>query len=136
MMNEELLAKVRAATSAKEIAALAAESGMVLTEDEAQDYYDRVHTTGELSDDELNHVAGGGCGSGSQDGFYGGDRVILLNEKCPSCGATEVRYCSFTIGDKKTGDPGYPFYLSMQCDCGMTFFVKNFGNLTNSMRKA
>ena len=42
--------------------ALAKENGIELTEESAKAYFDRLHPqTGELSDDELDNVAGGGC---------------------------------------------------------------------------
>ena len=61
-MNSELIAKARAAKSAEELAALAKENGRDITEEIAHDYFDRLHPAlGELSDEELDNVAGGGC---------------------------------------------------------------------------
>ena len=61
-LNKELLTKAKAAKTAEEIMALAKENGMELTEESAKAYLDLLHPqTGELSDDELDNVAGGGC---------------------------------------------------------------------------
>lgn len=60
-ITPELLEKARAAGSPEEILAIAKEHAVTLTAEEAQDYFLRHHKTGELSDDELDAVSGGGC---------------------------------------------------------------------------
>ena len=66
-LNKELLTKAKAAKTAEEIMALAKENGMELTEESAKAYLDLLHPqTGELSDDELDNVAGGGCHNGGR----------------------------------------------------------------------
>lgn len=60
--NQELIKKVKAAKSPEELKSLAKENNMELTEEEAGAYYAQFHgKNGELSDDELDNVAGGGC---------------------------------------------------------------------------
>ena len=64
-LNKELLTKAKAAKTAEEIMALAKENGMELTEESAKAYFEQLNPkTGEVSDDELNNVAGGGCHNG------------------------------------------------------------------------
>jgi len=66
-LNKELLTKAKAAKTAEEIMALAKENGMELTEESAKAYLDLLHPqTGELSDDELDNVSGGGCHNGGR----------------------------------------------------------------------
>ena len=61
-LSNELLAKARAAKSPEELLAMAKENGIELTEEEAKAYFDQLHPqVGELSDDELDNVAGGAC---------------------------------------------------------------------------
>ena len=61
-LSNELLAKARAAKSPEELLALAKENDIGLTEEEAKAYFDQLHPqVGELSDDELDNVAGGAC---------------------------------------------------------------------------
>ena len=60
-LTPELLEKAKQAKSAEELIALAKENGAELTEESAKAYFDQLHKTGELSDDELDNVAGGGC---------------------------------------------------------------------------
>ena len=65
-LTNEQLAKVKAAKNAEELLALAKENGMEMTDDEAKKYFADLHKEGELADDELDNVSGGGgCITGS-----------------------------------------------------------------------
>jgi len=60
--NEEAIAKAKQAKSVEELLTLAKESGVEMTAEQAQEYYTQLHPkSGELADDELDNVAGGGC---------------------------------------------------------------------------
>ena len=62
-MQEELLEKLQNAGSAEEIIAIAKEYDLEVTAERAQELLDRLKTSeGELSDDLLEAVAGGGSG--------------------------------------------------------------------------
>ena len=66
-LNKELLSKAKEAKTPEELLTLAKENGMELTEESAKAYLDLLHPqTGELSDDELDNVAGGGCHNGGR----------------------------------------------------------------------
>ena len=61
-MNQELVNKARKAESVEDLLALAKENGIELTNEQAKEYFAQLNPTkGELSDDELEDVAGGGC---------------------------------------------------------------------------
>lgn len=61
-MNKELIAKAMEAKSPEELMALSKENGMEMTEETANTYWGQLHPkSGELSDDELDNVAGGSC---------------------------------------------------------------------------
>ena len=61
-MNTELIAKAKEAKSPEELMALAKENGIELTEEAASTYFNQLNPKmGELADDELDNVAGGGC---------------------------------------------------------------------------
>lgn len=61
-MEKELIARAKETGTVEELLALAKENGAELTEEEAKTYFDQLHQkTGELSDDELDNVAGGAC---------------------------------------------------------------------------
>lgn len=85
--KKELIEKAKAAKSPEEIIVLAKENGADMTAKEAQTYFDQLNRTGELSDDELNNIAGGGCGSEvtlsmSKTVTVSGRR---LGWNCPAC---------------------------------------------------
>ena len=62
MMNEEMIAKAKEAKSVEELMALAKENGVELNEEDAKMYFEQLNAKkGELPDDELDCVAGGGC---------------------------------------------------------------------------
>ena len=61
-MEQELIAKAKEAKTVEELMALAKENNVAITEEDAKMYFEVLHPkTGELSDDELDNVAGGGC---------------------------------------------------------------------------
>ncbi len=61
-VNQELLEKARQAKTSEELAATAKENGIEMTPEEANTYFAQLNPkTGELADDELDSVAGGGC---------------------------------------------------------------------------
>ena len=61
MTHEEMILKAKQATSAEELLSLAKENGIEMTEESAQAYFEQLHKKGELADEELDNVAGGGC---------------------------------------------------------------------------
>ena len=61
MTREELILKAKTAKSEEELLALAKENGMELSEESVRAYFEQMHKTGELADDELDNVAGGWC---------------------------------------------------------------------------
>ena len=61
MDQKELYEKAKEAKNAKELFSLAKENGVELTEDEAAEYFAQLNKSGELSDEELDNVSGGGC---------------------------------------------------------------------------
>ena len=59
-MNNELIAKAKKTATVEELLALAKENQVELSEEDAKMYFELLHPkTGELSDDELDNVAGG-----------------------------------------------------------------------------
>ena len=59
--TKEMIEKAKAAKSVEELAEIAKAEGIELTAEEAKMHFDELHKTGELSDEELDNVAGGGC---------------------------------------------------------------------------
>ena len=98
-MNQELITKAKAAKSVEELLELAKASNVELSEEQAKDYFAKLNPTkGELSDDELDDVSGGGCGESK-------------TKYCPNCNS-ELRMIS-----EGTGNFSMKFYYL--CDaCG------------------
>lgn len=61
----ELIEKVKQAKSAEELTELSKENGVDITEGESEEYFEQPGKSGELSDDELDNVAGGRKGGDS-----------------------------------------------------------------------
>ena len=75
-MNEEMIKKAKEAKSVEELLALAKENNLELTGEQAKAFFAQLHpASGELADDELDAVAGGGCGGG-----------VGETKRCPQCG--------------------------------------------------
>ena len=60
-VSKELLEKAKAAKSAEELLAMAKAESVELTEEQAEKALAQLNRNGELSDEELDNVAGG-CG--------------------------------------------------------------------------
>lgn len=77
-MEQRIYNRAKNCKSIDELMALAAENGIALTDEQAAEYYGKLQPPiGELSDDELDNVAGGGCGSSSGAMYHPGDHVML-----------------------------------------------------------
>lgn len=112
-LNNELIEKAKQAKSAEEILALAKENGVSMTEEQAKTAYAKFHpVSGEMSDDELENVAGGGCGQEQDPNkIHEGDRVYCKNHKCVNCGS---HYGTIHYGGVGT----FTCYYVVTCDCG------------------
>ena len=74
--SKELIEKAKTAKSAEELLAMAKAENIALTEEEAAKAFAELNKTGELFDEELDNVAGGGCpGGATPPKFSVNDRV-------------------------------------------------------------
>ena len=82
-LTQEMMEKARAAKTAEDLLLLANENGISITAQEADIYLAQLHPTdGELSDDELMSVSGGGCNNSSEkDGDYEDKNQWLIFSK-------------------------------------------------------
>ena len=113
-MNKELLKKAKTAKSPEELIDIAKENGTELTEESAKAYFELLHPkTGEISDDELENVSGGGCHRkdgrlivtvANSCGFWSCKKCESGSNgwACKRCGLVAVcdncRYCSYQKG--------------------------------------
>ena len=58
-ISKELLEKAKTAKTAEELLELAKAENIELTAEQAKEYFATIHASGELSDEELDNVAGG-----------------------------------------------------------------------------
>ena len=124
--SEELLEKAKQTKSVEELLALAGENNMEMTEDEAKAYFAKLNSApGELSDEELDNVAGGGCGGGEgglrEEDLPAGTHVTLSGvNRCWNIPDTDNRVIE--IGKVRDG-------------CNATYFkVSNFNVRYESVR--
>ena len=74
-ISKELLEKAKMAKTAKELLAMAKAENIELTEEQAAKAFAELNKTGELSDEELDNIAGGCEGGASPQKFSVNDRV-------------------------------------------------------------
>ena len=85
--SAEMIRKARTAASAEELLAMAKAEGIELAAEEAGRYFEFLHSSKELSDEELEQVAGG---KGDDSNIY---------KYCKYCGQeTSQRYLQDDIG--------------------------------------
>ena len=102
MDHKEMFEKAKEAKSIEELMSIAKENGMELSKESAEAYFEEMHKSGELSDEELDNVAGGGCHK--KDGrlvvtvMYSCDQFV-----CRICGKTGIHVHS--VGNIVTAQP-------------------------------
>ena len=120
----EMIKTAKRAESAEALLALAKKNGYEMTTEEAEAYFARMHKSGELSDEELENVSGGGCRNNGHlvvTTMYGCDLWLCKKDKrkarptgyittdtnrpyatCPSCGrdpyCKDCYYCHYEKG--------------------------------------
>ncbi len=93
----ELIEKAKSAKTPEELMALAKENGMELTEESAKAYFEKLHPqSGEISDDELDNVSGGGCLVSDPYDTCMADGYCLFDYVCNRCG---TRGIDFSTGE-------------------------------------
>lgn len=91
----ELIEKARNAKTAEELLALAKENEVEMTEESAAAYFAQIHSaSGELSEDELDDVAGGGC-------YNNGELVVTVGTQ--ACEQYRCVYCGADYGLTRFG---------------------------------
>ena len=116
-ISKELLEKARTANSAEELLSMAKAEHIELTAEQAAKAFAELKRSGELADEELDNVAGGGCGDPETPGepkFNVGDRVYYLVTKPtgPRAYPVQEKVFSTVTGVVKSADGGYAYSLS------------------------
>ena len=115
-ISKELIEKAKTAKSAEELLEMAKAENIELNAEEAAQAFEKMNKNGELSDEELDNVAGG-CGDPETPGepkFNVGDQVYYLETKPVGPRAFPAQkkvFCTVTrVG--KDADGGYVYTLS------------------------
>ena len=134
--NNELLEKAKQTKSAEELLALAKENKIEMTDEQAKAYFAQLHpASGEIADDELENVAGGGCAAKGiatphENLVNVGTKVRLhwtenlsnsYSSKCSQCKSNDI----FILVEK--GEPFWKFQCS-ECGTIHTFYASGIKN--------
>ena len=97
--TDEMLEKAKTAKSAEELLAMAKAENIELTAEEVAKAFAELNKAGELSDEELENAAGGGCGrdyeaSGETPKFRVGDRLAMVHPVIGRHIAVRITYVS------------------------------------------
>lgn len=96
----ELAGKAKEAESVEDLIKMAQEEHIELTEEDAGRIYNEFHTVGELTDDEINAVTGGGCSTSKEPSFSGTWATgYELSSSCPVCRSNCWAEAAGFIGD-------------------------------------
>ena len=109
-LTPEMIEKAKAAKSAEELFEIAKANNVEMTDDEAKTYFAQLSPkSGEISDDDLDSVAGGACSDNKRASYIPADgtRVrMLTGDRCRVCGGTEG-YINY--------QPGYANVINVVC---------------------
>ena len=124
-VKKDLLEKAKAAKTVEELLDMAKNENIDITEKEAAKIFADLHQSGELSDEELDNAAGGGCSkpdggtSGDTPKYKVGDKVSYFLQTRGVGGLPSVKKIDAEILEVLDKKYGY-------------FYYKVTGNLTKS----
>lgn len=122
-LSEALIEKAKSAKTAEELLELAKSENIELSAEEAEKAFAELHKSGELSDDELDNVAGG-CGGEeiTEPKYKEGDLVWISGGfACYTCG----RYRAFKVTEVHRSPVGKHTYSVACPDCGEKWWNAN-----------
>lgn len=123
MMNfsPELIARAKEVKSAEELIALAKDNNVELTEEQAKTYFEQLNATGAISDDELDAVAGGGCGDTEEERRLYPDNAVVETTDGSACSKCESKrgYITYRLG---TGHYAFRCVKCVSCDTVMHYY--------------
>ena len=116
-ISKELSEKAKQAKTAEELLSMAKAEHIELNAEQAAKAFAELKRSGELADEELDNVAGGGCGDPETPGepkFNVGDQVYYLVTKPagPRAYPVQEKVFSTVTGVVKSADGGYVYRLS------------------------
>lgn len=101
---DEYIKKARAAKDSAQLLELAKAEGYAMSQAEADALFAKLHaSTGELADEELEAVAGGGCSNGYMSCSIDGHYYRLVDDRSDSCSRLVCRACGGGRGNHRAG---------------------------------
>ena len=126
-LSNELIEKAQAAKSAEELLQMAKEENIDMTAEEAAHAFAELHKTGELSDDELDNVAGGCEDEIPEPKYSVGDMVVSSRGfPCHTCNC----YRDFQITGVHRSPDGKHTYSIACPECGEKWWNSNVDEAT------
>lgn len=104
-ISKELLEKAETAKSAEELLEMAKAEHIELTEEEVAKAFAELNKAGELSDEELENAAGGGCGDSNKSGDT--PKYSVGQRGCTCVGPNKVYYVIEEVLPKVDGTYQY-----------------------------
>ena len=115
-LTSEMIEKAKTAKTAEELLEIAKANDIEMTADEAAEYFAQLNpASGELSDDDLDNVAGG-CGNRDERLSVRDIVRVISGETCKKCGSDIGQVCY-------TGAQGY--VLGVWCNNCSDWIVLN-----------
>ena len=103
--SNEMIEKAKTAKTAEELLEMAKAEHIELTEEEAKKAFAEVNKAGELSDEELENAAGGGCGDSNKSGDT--PKYSVGQRGCTCVGPNKVYYVIEEVLPKVDGTYQY-----------------------------
>ena len=103
--SKELIEKAKTAKTAEELLAMAKAENIELTEEQAAKAFAELNKAGELSDEELENAAGGGCGDSNKSGDT--PKYSVGQRGCTCVGPNKVYYVIEEVLPKVDGTYQY-----------------------------
>ena len=103
--SKKLIEKAKTAKSAEELLAMAKAENIELTEEQAAKAFAELNKAGELSDEELENAAGGGCGDSNKSGDT--PKYSVGQRGCTCVGPNKVYYVIEEVLPKVDGTYQY-----------------------------
>ena len=104
-LTKELIEKAKTAKTAEELLEMAKSENIELTEEQAAKALTQLNKNGELSDEELDNVAGGGCGDSNKSGDT--PKYSVGQRGCTCVGPNKVYYVIEEVLPKVDGTYQY-----------------------------
>lgn len=96
-MEKDFIFKLKGCKSAEDLLTLANGNGLTLTEEQSKEYFAKLNANSEITDDELDNVAGGGSKEEEKYCSKCGEKMVKVYSRsgdylwaCPKCDTNKI----------------------------------------------